>query len=51
MRTVELIGNSIRARRLTARGTIDFPGFMRAAVIAGFHFQRPLFSNRVLEGS
>jgi hypothetical protein len=49
---MELNGNTIKARRLAARGTsaagvrtIDVPGVMRDPVIAGFDFQCPLFSN------
>src|SRR6266487_4924941 len=50
MGTIELKGNTIKARRLAARDnsaagvqTIDFPGFMRDAVIAGLSFQCPSF--------
>ena len=45
MGTIELNANTIKARRLAGAQTIDFPGFMRDAVIAGIHFQCPLFSN------
>src|SRR6266540_6141625 len=48
--TIELKDNTIKARRLAARDrsaaglrTIDFPGFMRDAVIAGLPFQCPSF--------
>src|SRR5439155_6984444 len=50
MGTIELKDNTIKARRLAARDssaagvqTIDFPGFMRDAVIAGLSFQCPSF--------
>ena len=48
MGTIELNANAIKTRRLAGAQTIDFPGFMRDAVIAGFYFQCPLFSNSVL---
>jgi hypothetical protein len=48
--TIELKDNTIKARRFAARDrsaagvqTIDFPGFMRDAVIAGLSFQCPSF--------